>query len=219
MDGDTRSKHRFVVEGDGRPPFLMEPENPAHYPAAFDAAGFTVVARYFSSEGPNGVPAHDGARPSGLRIRNFDPAKAEDELRSLHALGLEAFARNAFFVPISFEKFLALYRPILPRMDPELIFMADDEAGRLCAFVFAIPDWNEGSNPKSVIVKTYASRVKGAGWMLGHAFFDRFREKGFTRAIRALMHDENISAKYALDIGSKVFRRYALWGWASRKLA
>lgn len=212
MDGDTWSKHRLVIDSDGRPPFLMEPENPAHYPAAFDAAGFTIVSRYLSAERPADIPVSDTPPPAGLRLRNFDLSKAEDELKALHAVSLKAFADNAFYAPISADKFLGLYRPVLPMLDPELIFMAEDETGNLRAFLFAVPDFNEGRAPKSVILKTYASRVKGGGSMLANAFHTRARAKGFSKVIHALMHESNLSARHSGATGGAIFRRYALWG-------
>ncbi len=212
MDGDTWGKHRLVVDSDGRPPFLMEPENPAHYPAAFDGAGFTIVSRYVSAERPADLPESATPARSGLRLRNFDPSRAEAELAALHAVSLEAFASNHFYAPISRERFLAMYQPVLPMLDPELIFLAEDEAGELKAFLFAIPNYNEGRAPNTVILKTYASRTKGGGSMLANAFHARARAKGFERVIHALMHESNLSARHSDNTGGKVFRRYALWG-------
>jgi len=212
MDGSTWTKHRLVIESDGRPPFLMEPFNPPHYVDAFEQSGLKVVSRWVSAVRPSDIPPSTSAPPGGVRLRNFDPAKAEAELTRIHALSLEQFASNHFYAPISQEEFLASYRPVLKAIDPELVLMAEDEAGQLVAFLFALPNLTEGPKPKTVILKTYASKVKGGGSMLANAFHERAKKRGFTEVIHALMHETNLSARHSDNTGGKVFRRYAMWG-------
>lgn len=212
MDGSTWAKHRLVVESNGRPSFLMEPSNPGHYADAFEQSGLNIVSRYVSAVRTADVLDSRSAPPTGVKLRNFDPARAEEELTRIHELSLEAFASNHFYQPISLEEFLASYRPVLKAVDPELVLLAEDEAGELKAFLFAIPDLAEGPKPKSVILKTYASRVKGGGSMLANAFHERAKKRGFSEVIHALMHETNLSATHSSDKGGSVFRRYALWG-------
>jgi hypothetical protein len=212
MDGNTWAKHRLVVESDGRPPFLMEPHNPAHHVEAFAQSGLGIVSRYLSAVRPAEVLESTSSPPAGLRLRTFDASQAEAELTRIHAMSLEAFASNHFYQPISLEDFLASYRPILPAIDPELVLLAEDEAGTLKAFLFAAPNFAEGVKPKSVILKTNASRVKGGGSMLANAFHERAKARGFEEVIHALMHESNLSAAHSGSKGGKVFRRYALWG-------
>lgn len=212
MDGNTWGKHRLVVESDGRSPFLMEPSNPAHYVDAFEASGLGIVSRYVSAVRPANIAPGGSGAPAGLLLRAFDAARAEAELTRIHALSLAAFSSNHFYQPISLEDFLASYRPVLGAIDPELVLLAEDEAGALAAFLFALPNYAEGKTPKSVILKTYASRVKGAGSMLANEFHARARARGFSDVIHALMHESNLSALHSDKTGGKVFRRYALWG-------
>ncbi len=212
MDGSTWAKHRLVIESDGRPPFLMEPSNPAHYVDAFEQSGLKIVSRYLSAARTADVLASTTAPPAGVRLRNFDAARAEEELTKIHALSLEAFASNTFYQPIPLEAFLASYRPVIAAVDPELVLLAEDEAGELKAFLFAIPNLAEGPKPTAVILKTYASRVKGGGSMLANAFHERAKRRGFAEVIHALMHESNLSAAHSGNAGGGVFRRYALWG-------
>jgi len=212
MDGNTWAKHRLVVETDGRPPFLMEPHNPRHYVDAFEQSGLKIVSRYLSAVRPSDIPPSDSAPPAGIRLRNFVPSKAEQELTRIHALSLEQFASNHFYTPLPLEDFLASYRPVLKAIDPELVLMAEDEAGMLKAFLFALPNLAEGPKPQSVILKTYASQVKGGGSLLANTFHERARKRGFANVIHALMHETNLSAQHSGNTGGKVFRRYALWG-------
>ncbi len=212
MDGNTWGKHRLVIESDGRAPFLMEPVNPPHYVGAFEQSGLAVVSRYVSAVRPADMLPSAAAAPAGLRLRNFDPSRAEQELTRIHALSLEAFADNRFYQPIALEDFLASYRPVLPAVDPELVLVLDDEAGELKGFLFAVPNLVEGPQTKTVILKTYASRVKGGGSMMANVFHARAKARGFTEVIHALMHESNLSATHSDRTGGKVFRRYALWG-------
>ncbi|MDZ4760850.1 MAG: hypothetical protein SGJ21_07245 [Alphaproteobacteria bacterium] len=212
MDGDTWGRHRLVVESDGRAPFLMEPSNPACHVEAFELAGWSVVSRYLSAERPADVLASATAAPPGLRLRTFEPARAKEELAQIHRLSLETFSANAFYAPISFEAFFEAYRPVLAAIDPGLVLLAEDGDGALQAFLFAIPNLAEGPGTRTVILKTYASRVKGGGSMLANAFHERARDRGFGTVIHALMHDSNLSARHSGNTDAKVFRRYALWG-------
>lgn len=212
MDGNTWGKHRLVTESDGRSPFLMEPQNPEHYVEAFEQSGLKVISRYVSAVRTADFLASTSAPPAGVKMREFDPARAEEELAQIHGLSLEAFASNHFYQPIALEDFLASYRPVLKAIDPGLVLMAEDEAGELKAFLFALPNLAEGPKPKAVILKTYASRVKGGGSMLANAFHERAKARGFSDVIHALMHESNLSATHSGNTGSHVFRRYALWG-------
>jgi hypothetical protein len=212
MDGNTWGKHRLVVESDGRAPFLMEPANPAHHVEAFEQSGLGVVSRYVSAIRPVDAPPSGSAAPVGLRLRNFDPSRAERDLTRIHALSLAAFADNRFYQPIALDDFLASYRPVLPAVDPELVLLLENDAGDLNGFLFAVPNLIEGPQTKTVILKTYASRVKGGGSMMANAFHGRAKARGFVEEIHALMHESNLSATHSDRAGGKVFRRYALWG-------
>lgn len=212
MDGSTWANHRLVIESNGRPTFLMEPSNPAHHVGAFEQSGLKIVSRYVSAVRAADVLPSTSPPPVGVRLRNFDLARAEEELTRIHALSLDAFSSNHFYQPIALDAFLASYRPVLKAVDPELVLIAEDETGALKAFLFAIPDLAEGPKPKAVILKTYASRVKGGGSMLANAFHERAKKRGFSEVIHALMHETNLSATHSGNVGGTVFRRYALWG-------
>lgn len=210
MDGNTWAKHRLVVESDERPPFLMEPSNPEHFVDAFAQSGLQIVSRYLSAVMPAEELDSHTVVP-GLKIRQFDSARAEAELTRVHALSLEAFAANHFYQPIALEPFLASYRPVLGFIDPELVLLLEDAAGALKGFLFALPNLSDPGS-KAVILKTYASRAKGGGSMLANEFHRRAKDQGFANVIHALMHESNLSATHSDSKGGKVFRRYALWG-------
>jgi hypothetical protein len=212
MQGDTWGAYRLVTWSDGSPPFAMEPGSPPYVLAAFEAAGFSPIERYLSARRPLGGEPAAGDPPPGVRLAPFDIAKADADLGRIHAFSLEAFARNPFSRAISSDRFLASYTPVLPAIDPDLVLLAEDEAGTLQGFLFGIPNFAEGPHPSSVILKTYASRVKGLGSWLARSFHARAAEKGYRSAIHALMHEDNLSATHSANLGAEIFRRYALFG-------
>ncbi len=212
IDGDTWSAHRLVVESDGSAPFPMEPQNPAHYPATFTAAGFDIVARYVSAVLAITPPTAPARRAPGIRLRVLDHARADAELRAIHKLSLKAFAGNAFYKPISEERFRDAYRPLIGVLDQDLTILAEDADGALAGFLFGYPNFAEGSSPRTAILKTYVSDQKGLGGLLADEFHRRAHERGFTCVIHALMHESNVSTRHSEKLGGRVFRRYALWG-------
>ncbi|HEX8469539.1 MAG TPA: hypothetical protein VF633_00360 [Brevundimonas sp.] len=212
MNGDTWSTHRLVVESDGRPPFLMEPADPPHYPVAFEQAGWSVVGRYASAEGPLPDTPSPAASPPGIALSSFDLHQAEAELADLHRVSLAAFTRGFLYRPLSQEAFIAQYQPVLSRLDPELVVMARDDVGNLQGFLFAIPDLVDPSPERAVILKTYASLQPGLGSSLARRFYAQAAARGYRRVVHALMHDDNLSARHSARLGATVFRRYALWG-------
>lgn len=213
MDGDTWHSYRFVTQTDGRPAFLLEPQNAAGAVAVFDAAGFAQISGYFSASVPLAQTA--GVTPqtsADLTIEHWDGNAPETLFAQVYGLSMAAFAKNAFYKPISLETFLQMYMPVVPVMKKELIFFARDPAGQLAGFLFGIPNYNEGPDPKSVILKTYASLQKGAGQRLAHAFHSAACDLGYETAIHALIHDDNLSALRSAAEGAEIFRRYGLFG-------
>jgi len=132
--------------------------------------------------------------------------------RSQRRLYWRAFSDNVLYKPSALGPFLAMYRPFLPLLKPDLVLFARDEAGALAGFLFAIPNYAEGPSPKSVILKTYASLRRGAGGLLARTFHARAQEMGYGTAIHALIHDDNTSADRSRRHGGEIFRRYALMG-------
>ncbi|MGF1624405.1 MAG: hypothetical protein ACFCVH_05940 [Alphaproteobacteria bacterium] len=210
MDGDTWHSYRLVTESDGRPPFAMEPTNPPHYADAFLDAGFRPIARYVSSIDTIVAPESPVLdRQRRLAIRGFRIEAADDELRLIHDLSMRAFAGNPFFDRLSWPGFHALYAPVVPLIDPRLVLFAEAVGGSCVGFLFAIP---EPSAPATVVLKSYASLRRGAGGLLGEAFYRNARARGTEAVIHALMHEDNLSLRHSGKRHGRVFRRYALLG-------
>lgn len=217
MDGDTWHSYRLVTEGDGTPPFFLEPQNPPFYPSVFEAGDFQVIGHYSSTVTEDFSPRLKGAygkrlERAGITLRPFDTTRIMEELTAIHSLSLSAFRDNFLYTPIDLEAFLALYQPLLPLIVPQLVQMAEDGSGNLLAFLFAIPDFAQGKEPDTLIVKTYASVYPGLGGFLLDELHQATATAGFRRAVHALMHDDNISRRNSDKIENRTFRRYALFG-------
>ncbi len=212
MDGDTWHAYRAVTDGDGTPPFALEPVSGAHDVAALKAAGFQPVADYVSARATVPAVASDTPTVERVVIRTWDGTGVDALLDRLFALAGASFADKMFFKPIEREAFLILYRPLIASIDPRLVLFAHDEGGDLAGFLFGLPDWAQGGAPDTAILKTYASRRSGVGHLLAHAFHERARELGYAKVIHALMHVDNLSLARSAMHGAAPFRHYTLFG-------
>ena len=213
MDGDTWHSYRLVTEGSERPAFLMEPTGSPHDLEAFEQAGFAEISAYFSAAVPlGGIDIAVVPETDGIILENWDGSDPEALFAQVHDLSCTAFADNPFYKPIDLPDFLAMYMPVVPLLKQELIWFARNDSGHLVGFLFGIPDYAQGPETKTAILKTYASLAKGAGYALSQQFYKSAKQMGFDTAIHALMHDDNLSASRSDTNGAEVFRRYALMG-------
>jgi GNAT superfamily N-acetyltransferase len=230
INGSTWGRYRLALPGqDGEAsepsPFLGEPVNPVAYPAWFEAAGFTVAARYESrvDESPNepAADAHELAlrvARAGIRVRTLDPANFSAELRVLFELSLATFAENPYYVPIGWEEFRTQFGGLRPILRPELVLIAENAVGRPVAFQFAYPDpLGAAAKTPRAIVKTVATLPEARGMGLAGHMLDLLRERasglGARSVIHALMHVANFSMRMSSRHRTRVFRRYALYEW------
>jgi ribosomal protein S18 acetylase RimI-like enzyme len=232
MNGSTWRRYRLALPAEPGDPtfeppvFLGEPRNPFEYPSQFEEAGFTVSARYESRIEP--AVRLDEARlgesrarlaAAGIRVRALDPARFEQEIRSLFALSLESFADNLYYTPIAFEEFRATCEAVLPILDPSLVLLAEDASGRLVGYIFGYPDplSDQGAGPARAVAKTVAvspsARRVGVGAALLDALRDAAVRRGTGSMIHALMHVKNPSMRMSFRHESEIFRRYALYEW------
>lgn len=213
MDGDTWHSYRLVSESDGSPPFLMEPVSGHFDREAFQAAGFAPISEYVSSRTTleAAVGSEEVSVPD-VTVTAWDGSDAAGLIGQLYAMSAAAFRNNAFFKPLDQAGFLKLYEPVMPLLDPRFVLFARDAQGALAGFLFGIPDRLEGPSPHTVILKTYASLRRGVGHLLADQFHRRAREAGFSHAVHALMHLDNVSRERSARHAGEVFRRYALMG-------
>jgi GNAT superfamily N-acetyltransferase len=219
IDGNTWRSYRLVVESDGTPAFLLEPENPPEWPHDFADAGFTQFARYRShrdrdlqTRDPRCARLESQFSALGVSLRNLDAANFEREMRAVFELCITSFRQNLLYSPIEIEEFLAMYAQIRPLIDPRLCLLAEHD-GRLVGFAFALND-ARGPSERNAIIKTIARdphrRYAGLGPLLSDRIRLAVHEAGFAGAIHALMHESNTSLAISRRFGDP-FRTYALF--------
>lgn len=222
MNGNTWRSYRFAESPEGRKPFLLEPRNPAEYPAWWREAGFSELAAYSSSAMPlDGTEVVSGPLKarllrSGLVIRRMDSERYDDELQVIHRLSLRSFSNNFLYTPLDEESFLKSYQKVKSRLDPDLVRIAERD-GIPCGFVFGIPDLEAaaGGGKPAMIVKTLAvdpdARCAGLGSLLVDELHRIGRDKGYEEAIHALQHENNTSLKITGRHEGRVFRKYVVF--------
>ena len=214
LNGDTWHSYRLVFESDGSPPFMLEPTSGDHDLAVFRDAGFEPVSMYLSAKAA--LKDTIGIKPDTLPntiVEAWNGENADELIRMLYDMSTSAFSGNRFFTPIPFESFLDIYQPMIPFIDKEHVLFARDKDGQLQGFLFGTPNYMAPDNEKSVILKTYASRIRGVGHLLADTYHRKCIDLGFDTIIHALIHETNTSRERSEMHGAKIFRRYALMGW------
>jgi GNAT superfamily N-acetyltransferase len=223
MDGSTWRRYRFMTERGSEPVFFLEPDNPDDWPGHFLALGFRPMAHYISAVNDDLSRTDPRARDIAhrmtaqqIRIRPLNPDRVEDDLRRIYAVSEVSFRDNVLYSPISAAEFLEQYRPLLPRVRPELVLIAERH-GEPVGFVFAVPDLRQaerGRSIETVVVKSIAVLPERAHGGLGtlllaecHAIA---RTLGYTRAIHALIHEHNVSRNISRHT-ARPMRRYTLF--------
>jgi GNAT superfamily N-acetyltransferase len=223
MDGNTWRRYRLVSIRGTAPPFFLEPWNPPEWPAWWERAGFSALARYASAEldlaredAGRAEAAAAALRGEGVVLRPLDPARVEAELERIHAVSAAAFREAFLYTPLPRADFLAQYRALLPAIRPPLVQLAERE-GELVGFLFAVPDRLEaerGEPAATVVAKTVAVLPAWAGRGLGTALVGRAhaaaRAAGYRRVVHALLHASNRSRRLGADRG-RPLRGYTLY--------
>jgi hypothetical protein len=216
MDGDTWHRYRAITETDGSPRFFLESPYDSYMGQAFIAEGAEVIARYVSSRTVKPARRYspilkDRVGQADLMIRPFDISNAERDLRLMYPLCLKTFGNNFLYTPISEQEFVNLYLPLIPKLVADYIIAAEDQDGLMRGFIFAVPNYSAALPDKELIIKTYASDVKGLGGWLLDELQQNAQRQGVEMFIHALMHEKNISLKNSANYAAP-FRVYELFG-------
>lgn len=223
INSNTWQKYRLVTDSSGRPPFLLEPSHPEFYVNAWAGAGFRPFAEFHSAsmppqseEDPRLERVKQRMESVGVRIRNLRIDDYEGELRRLYSVARISFAENLLYTPISEAEFVAMYQPLRANVNPEFVWLAEQEA-QCVGFCFCLPDLLQaqgGGKVDSLIVKTLATLpdrdFAGLGLWLTQLAHQRAAEKGFQSVIHALMHPGSRIKHFGKD-SMEIFRRYTLY--------
>ena len=228
MDGNTWRHYRFVTDaGPSSPPepaFFLEPVNPPEWPRQFVQAGFAPLAEYYSAlniDFTRADPRLDAVATrlvsAGVRIRSARDCDLTEQLKRIYQVSRIAFTRNFLYTELPESSFLAQYTPLLARIEPELMLLAERNH-ELVGYLFAIPDFAQaarGCAMDTFLIKTVAilpqPEVRGLGGLLVGLAHQAGQRLGFKRCIHALMHEDNVSRKISRHYATTM-RRYTLFG-------
>src|SRR5690242_4742858 len=224
MDGNTYNRYRLVTDPGTEPPFFLEPTNPTSWPAHFTGNSFAPLAEYYSAA-QDDLEAADPRLPeierqmeaAGVRVRPLDPAAFERDLRSVYPVVAAGFAESLLASPIDEEAFVAQYRPLESLLVPELVQIAETDE-RAVGFLLVVPDWLQAQRGELIdtgIAKTTAVlpeyQRQGLGILLAARAIAAGRALGYTRAIHALIREDNVSRRLSDVYHGRVIRRYTLY--------
>jgi hypothetical protein len=222
MDGSTWRKYRLVTDGGAEPHFFLEPSNPECWPGWMLDAGWSIHTRYFSAVNENLAHVDDTAPAKaerlaarGVTMRDLDLTQSDTELLAMHDVATRAFRDSYLYTPLGPEEFAALYRPVLPLVEPRLVSIAEHE-GRAVGFCFCVPNVTERARlgrVESAVLKTFAvlPGYSGLGGVLAERTNAAAHELGFSRVIHALMHEDNARSRALSARSAREIRRYALF--------
>ncbi len=225
MDGNTWRRYRFITDRGKERVFFLEPDNPDEYVQHFLLSGFRPVAQYFSAlnkdlavRDPKADVLEGRFKAKGISLRPFSAQNSNPDLASMFQLSLQSFKSNFLYSPITEDEFMEKYQPLLRMIKANSLLIAEDN-GKPVGFVLALPDYNEGPQPETMVLKTVARLPESKYAGLGRYLVDRVQKEafinGYRRVIHALMLDQNVSGKISLRYASPV-RKYTLY---SRQLS
>jgi GNAT superfamily N-acetyltransferase len=224
MDGSTYNRYRLVTEPGSEPPFFLEPTNPASWPVHFSDNGFEPLAHYYSamqddleSIDPRVSAIERQMQAAGVRIRPLDPAAFERDLRSVYPVVAIGFSQSLLASPLGEEAFVAQYRALESLLVPDLVQIAET-GERAIGFLLVVPNWlqaQRGELINTAIAKTAAVlpdyQQQGLGILLAARAQEAGRALGYTRAIHALIREDNVSRRLSDTYHGRVIRHYTLY--------
>ncbi len=217
VNGSTWGDYRLVTDltpgGQSgiAPAFPGEPPHDPDLRAALHAAGFAPWQTYRSGLVPDlgAMPEPTPLPDDTYALRTARADDMEEELRHLFPLIHRCFVQNVLFTPITEAEFLALYRPMLPLLDPRLILILE-RGDKPFGMLLMLPD----PAHDRVVLKTLCvdsrHREQGLARHLTRAGYQTARRLGYRNAITALMHDDNPS-RHIGDTDGPVMRTYAVF--------
>jgi L-amino acid N-acyltransferase YncA len=220
MNGSTWDTYRFTDAFD-QPLFLQEQEHPLYYHAQFSRAGFEVIAKYnssidrsFTRNQHHVLLREEELTQEGLRIREIDIHRYEEELTRLHPFILEAFQRNFLYTPIALPLFLKKYLEVKPMVNAKHVLIAEDAAENIVGFIFCYDDLYN-TTEKSLVIKTIARKMdaqwKGLGHILANRIIDTAAAENYQSLIHAFIIENGTSAEASRNFAGEVFKHYSLY--------
>lgn len=223
MDGNTWRPYRLITQRGSEPIFFLEPDHPDTWPLHFTTSGFKPLKTYYSSLAtdlscpqPKIQLLNERLIKAGVKFRQINLGRFEDELRRLYGFCLLSFSENFLFAPICEAEFMRMYLSLKPFVCPELVLIAEYDDSPI-GLVFGIRNYREadrGQTIDTLIIKSLAvhpaQRGRGLGSVLLARCHSAAKNLGYTRAIHTFMIEDNISRKISAHYARPI-RQYRLF--------
>ena len=142
----------LVVEGFDPSPVVMAPHNHAYYIKYFNDFGLNKVKDllcwYVDAQEGYEIPARilqltdDVAKRYGIRVRQIDMSRYEDEAKLVVELANNSIIDNWGYSPVTEAEVQATACDLKQVIQPKGVLFAEDSNGRAIGFAIAIPDVN-----------------------------------------------------------------------------
>ena len=141
----------LLVDGFDREPSVLMPYNPSFYEDFLTRYGFrramTMWAYYIHKKYVDTEKLQRGAdivkrRNPGLRLRNIDMRRFNEEAATILHIYNDAWSRNWGHVPMTEGEFAQLAKEMKQIIDPKIVYILED-VGRPVAFSISIPNMNQ----------------------------------------------------------------------------
>lgn len=220
LDRNTWHEYRCIIASNGCSSFFLEPQCAEHWHISLKNQHFQMIAHYISTEctdlsiqDPRWTELRDRFTAQNLMIQSPQQENFENELKQIYEVAIAAFKHNFLFTPIPWTAFQEIYKPLIPLLNLELVFLAKNNQ-QLIGFLLGIPDYHDPSG-QTVILKTVAVQPNrkwaGLGRYLVALFHQKAMTLGYQRVIHALMNLDNYSYNLSRRYQSNIFREYGLF--------
>lgn len=221
MNGSTWDNYRFSTHH-SHPNFFLEPYHHLYYNDHFSNAGFTVIAKYYSSidrvlkyDNENVLTREKQFMDEGITFRNIDLIHYEAELEKLFAFNSIAFKKNFLYTPIDKEDFIRKYGETKRLINSDFAILAEDRNKELVGYFFCIDD-KLNTKERSLIIKTIARHpgkmYSGLGHVIGNMIYRKAAEQNYKSVIHAFMYEEGTSTTISKHFSGDMYKNYVLYG-------
>ncbi len=151
----TNHQIGMLVENFDRPPCVEMTYNPPWYEGLVSSYGFgkakDLLVWWIAVEKGTDDPkmgryldvSERARKRYGLTLRSVDMKDFSNEVARLFRLYNATWQKNWGFVPVTEPEFAAIAHDLKPIVDPSLVLVVEDRAGKPVGFSVALPDINE----------------------------------------------------------------------------
>jgi GNAT superfamily N-acetyltransferase len=213
----------LLVAGFDQPQLVATAHNPPGYLDVFTRAGAVEASRMlayrFTRDRVPSFPARIGR---GIEVRGARSEHLADEVARIHAFQRAVFRPGIGHLRRDEAGTARLAERLLPLIDPDLVLIAEDRAGRVTGVLICLPDaWqprDEGAAPDRARLVSIGVlpgwRRRGVALAMGAALADRLLARGYRLLEASWVLGRNRPPQLlAAALGARPSRAFVLFAW------